>query len=376
MINRLLLDKINPLLRTNKVKIILGARRTGKTFLLKKIAEGLEEPYLFLNGEDAAVQGMLETRTVQNYLNVLGTKKILMIDEAQKIPGIGQKLKLMIDGIPELSIIVSGSSAFDLEGKMGEPLTGRKHSFVMYTFSEKEILPYEDAVKRRSNLEQRLIYGNYPEATLLNGNAAKEEYLRELVSSYLMKDILQYEDIRKPAQIVNLLRLIAFQAGNEVSPSELAQQLSLARITVEKYLDLLSKVFIIYKLEGFSRNLRKEIVKNNKWYFVDNGIRNAIIANFSPVNLRNDTGQLWGNYIISERIKHQHYSGLTVNNYFWRTYDQQEIDFIEERGGQLYGYEMKWKKLKVKTPVAWVKNYPGAGFTVVTPDNYLETFLN
>ena len=299
-----------------------------------------------------------------------------MIDEAQKIPGIGQKLKLMIDGIPELSIIVSGSSAFDLEGKMGEPLTGRKHSFVMYTFSEKEILPYEDAVKRRSNLEQRLIYGNYPEATLLNGNAAKEEYLRELVSSYLMKDILQYEDIRKPAQIVNLLRLIAFQAGNEVSPSELAQQLSLARITVEKYLDLLSKVFIIYKLEGFSRNLRKEIVKNNKWYFVDNGIRNAIIANFSPVNLRNDTGQLWGNYIISERIKHQHYSGLTVNNYFWRTYDQQEIDFIEERGGQLYGYEMKWKKLKVKTPVAWVKNYPGAGFTVVTPDNYLETFLN
>ncbi len=376
MINRLLFDKINPLLRTNKVKIILGARRTGKTFLLKKIAEGLEEPYLFLNGEDAAVQGMLETRTVQNYLNVLGTKKILMIDEAQKIPGIGQKLKLMIDGIPELSIIVSGSSAFDLEGKMGEPLTGRKHSFVMYTFSEKEILPYEDAVKRRSNLEQRLIYGNYPEATLLNGNAAKEEYLRELVSSYLMKDILQYEDIRKPAQIVNLLRLIAFQAGNEVSPSELAQQLSLARITVEKYLDLLSKVFIIYKLEGFSRNLRKEIVKNNKWYFVDNGIRNAIIANFSPVNLRNDTGQLWGNYIISERIKHQHYSGLTVNNYFWRTYDQQEIDFIEERGGQLYGYEMKWKKLKVKTPVAWVKNYPGAGFTVVTPDNYLETFLN
>lgn len=375
MINRLLFDKLRESLHSNKVKILIGARRTGKTYLIKKISSEIQTPYLFLNGEDMEVHSLLENRSIQNYRNILGDVRLLIIDEAQKIPGIGEKLKLMIDEIDGLSILITGSSAFDLEGKMGEPLTGRKRTFTIFPLSDNELLPYENLTERRANLDQRLVYGNYPEVISLPAPGQKEEYLRELVNSYLLKDILQYEQIRKPSQIVNLLRLLAFQVGSEANTNELAQQVAISRGTVEKYLDLLSKVFVIYKLEGFSRNLRKEVTKNSKWYFYDNGIRNALIANFNPVNLRNDTGQLWENYVITERIKHQSYSGMSVNNYFWRTYDRQEVDFVEERGGGLYACEMKWKKEKAKVPVAWRSSYPESEWKVITPENYVREFL-
>ena len=228
-------------------------------------------------------------------------------------------------------------------------------------------------MKKKGNLRTRLIYGNYPELIHKSGNEGKAEYLREVINSYLLKDILAFENIRNSDKIVALLRLIAFQIGGEVSLQELGTQLSMSKNTVEKYLDLLSKVFVIHKVGGFSRNLRKEITKNSRWYFYDNGLRNLLIANVNPIELRNDIGILWENYIISERIKFQRYNKMIVNNYFWRTYDQQEIDWVEERGGNLYGYEFKWNpKKRVKVPGAWKKQYKEAKFEVINQENYLN----
>ena len=231
-------------------------------------------------------------------------------------------------------------------------------------------------IQTKSLLEERLIYGSYPELIKYESNAEKAIYLNELVSSYLLKDILEHDGIKNSSKMINLLRLIAFQIGKEVSMDELGKQMGISRNTVEKYLDLLSKVFVIYKVSGFSRNLRKEITKMSKWNFYDNGIRNALIANFNPIAIRNDIGELWENYVLSERIKYQHYTGMIVNNYFWRTYYQQEIDWIEERTGDLFAYEMKWKvHKKAKVPSAWKEAYPKSKFSVITQDNYLDFII-
>ncbi|KAF0152863.1 MAG: putative ATPase [Ignavibacteria bacterium] len=375
-LDRSIKKKLISSLKPNKVILLLGPRRVGKTILLKQITETIDEPYLILNGEDFSTHDLLEKRTVQNYKQLIGNKRLLFIDEAQKIPGIGTKLKLMVDEIENIKIIITGSSAFDILGETGEPLTGRKITFTLFPFSEQELMHTDTIIERRENLHLRLIYGNYPEVTLIKNLEEKSEYLKEIINSYLLKDILMFENIKNSSRIINLLRLISFQVGSQVSIQELASQLQINRATVEKYLDLLSKVFVLYKLEGFSRNLRKEIVKHSKWYFYDNGIRNAVIANFSPLNLRSDTGMLWENYIMSERIKHQTYSGMITNNYFWRTYDQQEIDLVEERGGNLYGYEFKWKADKIKAPAAWKKSYPDAGFDVISQENYFDWVVN
>lgn len=369
-------DQILNKLVPNKVIILLGPRRIGKTVLLNQITERTEEPYLFLSGEDFEVISQLERKSIQNYKSIIGNHKLLIIDEAQKIPDIGLKLKLMVDHIEGLKILVTGSSAFDIQNFTGEPLTGRKTTFLLYSLSENELNQIENSLEKKANLRNRLIFGNYPELTQIQGNENKADYLREIINSFLLKDILAYDNIRNSEKIIALLRLIAYQIGNEVSLQEIGKQLGMSKNTVEKYLDLLSKVFVIHKVSGFSRNLRKEITKNSRWYFYDNGLRNMLIANLNPIEMRNDIGLLWENYIISERIKKQSYSRMIVNNYFWRTYDQQEIDWVEDRGGKLYGYEFKWNSKKnPKAPKTWIKEYPDADFLVINPDNYLDWVL-
>jgi predicted AAA+ superfamily ATPase len=367
-ITSIVTGKIKP----DKVIIINGARRVGKTFMLKEIIKDIGAPYLLLNGEDINTHTILSKRSAENYRQLMGSKKILIIDEAQKIPEIGNILKLIVDELSGIRIVVTGSSAFDLRNMTGEPLTGRKFTFTLFPLSEREFSQFETPVERTDRLKQRLIYGNYPELLHIPDAVEKREYLNELVSSYLLRDILVYENIKHSSKILNLLRLIAYQTGNQVSYHELGTQLSMSKNTVEKYLDLLSKVYIIYKVEGFSRNLRKEVTKSSKWYFYDNGIRNALIANFNNIELRNDSGQLWENYVISERLKYQQYKRKQTNNFFWRTYDQQEIDWVEEREGFLSGYELKWSGSKTKAPATWKKSYPDADFKVINPENYFD----
>ncbi len=372
-IKRLVEKHIIKGMQANKVLVLLGPRRVGKTMLLKQLIAQINEPYLLLNGEDFDTRKQLAYRSKQNYVNLLGTKKVLLIDEAQKIPEVGAILKLMVDEIDGLKILVTGSSAFDINQYTGEPLTGRKKDFNLLALSEVEYDQVENDIEKVTNLKHRLVYGNYPELLHIKDEEDKRDYLQDLVNAYLLKDILEFENIKNADKILSLLRLIAFQVGGEVSYNEIGQQLSMSKNTVEKYLDLLKKVYILHSLNGFSRNLRKEIAKGKKWYFFDNGIRNILIGNMNALDLRNDVGPLWENYIISERIKHQKYSRMLVYNYFWRTYDQQEIDWIEDRGGILYAYELKWNpKRKVKEPVAWKNAYTKSEFTVIHNDNYLE----
>ncbi|MEZ4983529.1 MAG: ATP-binding protein [Saprospiraceae bacterium] len=372
-LDRIIEAQILESLVPNKVVVLIGPRRVGKTILIEQILGKVNEPYLLMSGEDITVLELLKRRSLQNYTNLLQGKRLLIIDEAQKIPDIGNVLKLMIDQIKGVKIIVTGSSAFDINNYKGEPLTGRKITYILFALSDQELYQAENIFEKKDNLHKRLVYGNYPELLQLEENAKKVEYLREIVSSYLLKDILAFENIKNADKIFDLLRMIAFQIGSEVSIQELSNQLNMSKNTVDKYLDLLTKVYVIHKVNGFSKNLRKEVTKNSRWYFYDNGLRNAIIANLNPVGLRNDVGMLWENYIISERIKFQRYNKILVNNYFWRTYDQQEIDWVEERGGKLYGYEFKWNVNKqVKSPGAWKKNYENAEFEVINPDNYLD----
>lgn len=364
------LEKLSP----NKVLVLLGARRVGKTvFINQLIKNHLHEDLLLLNGEDMATAEVLSNRRVENYKALLGDKKLLIIDEAQGISEIGRILKLMVDNLPGLKIIVTGSSMFDLSNKLGEPLTGRQYTFKLYPLSQMEYTPNESIIETSARLEERMIFGNYPELLLFNDREEKKRYLNELISAYLLKDILSFEGIRNSSKMINILRMIAFQLGKEVSLEEVGRHTGLSRNTVERYLDLLSKVFIVFKLPGFSKNLRSEITKTSRWYFFDNGIRNALIANFNPLSLRNDTGELWENYVIAERIKFQQYTDYYSANYFWRTYQQQEIDWIEEMDGRLHAYEIKYNThKKAKVPTAWAQAYPEASFDVINPENYLD----
>jgi uncharacterized protein len=355
----------------NKVLIIFGTRRVGKTFLLKAVQEKLNQPAITLNGEDFEVQDLLQNITAPNYNLIVGSAKLLIIDEAQAVPNIGQILKFMIDTIPTLTILVTGSSSFDLLNKAGEPLTGRKIQFNLYPFSQLELTAIETYVDAVQHLEERLVLGGYPELLQLKTYHEKSEYLLELIQSYLLKDILAFEGIRQSDKIIRLLRLIAYQVGSEVSYNELATQLGMSKNTVENYLDLLSKVFIIYRLPAYSTNHRKEVSKGSKWYFYDNGIRNAIINDFKVLSLRNDLGSLWENYLISERIKRNKYLKENVEYYFWRNYSQQEVDLIEIRDGKIHAFEFKYSPdKKVKIPAAFSTTYPEASFERIARDNY------
>lgn len=358
----------------NKVLILLGARRVGKTAFIKNyLTTILKEKYLQLNGEDIDDINLLKERSVANYTRILANVELLIIDEAQNIPEIGLILKLIVDTIPRIKIIATGSSVFDLTNKLGEPLVGRKNTLYLFPFAQMEFSKNENYKTTISKLEERLLFGSYPELEQYPDWNDKISYLKEIINSYLLKDILVYDGIKQSDKILDLLKLIAFQIGKEVSILELATQLNLSKNTVANYLDLLSKVFVIYKVPGFSRNLRKEITKSNRWYFYDNGIRNTIISNFTRLENRTDIGALWENYLTSERIKHQNYHQKNITNYFWRTYDQQEIDWLEEENGNLHAFEFKWKeKKKAKIPSAFAKAYPEAIFTIINKQNYLE----
>lgn len=373
VVPRILEAEVEANIGKNKVLLIMGTRRVGKTFLLRTIEAKIDRRVLKLNGEDLDVQETLGNLREANYKRIIGDAEVVFIDEAQAVPEIGKALKLMIDSFPELTIVATGSSSFDLLNKAGEPLTGRKISFHLYPLAQAELNKIETPLETQQSLEERLILGSYPELLQLETFQKKSEYLLELIQSYLLKDILSFEGIRQPDKILRLLRLIAYQVGSEVSYSELGTQLGISKNTVENYLDLLSKVFIIYKIPAYSTNHRKEISKGSKWYFFDNGIRNAIINDFKLLSLRNDIGALWENYLLSERIKRNDYRRENVEYYFWRTYSQQEVDLVEVRSGKLWAFEFKYASdKKIKIPTAFASAYPDATFERISKDNYLD----
>jgi len=373
VINRIIESQITNLIDSNKVILILGTRRVGKTFLINSIQKNYKSKLIFLNGEDFDVQEIIKNRSTSNYKRLVGDNKLIIIDEAQSIPEIGMALKLLIDTNPNLTIIATGSSSLDLMNKTGEPLTGRNYQFNLYPISQLELMSTENFLETKQNLEERLIFGSYPELINLVSNDDKRNYLQQLVQSYLLKDILSFAAIKHSDKIVSLLRLIAYQVGSEVSYNELGTQLGMSRLTVETYLDLLSKVFIIYKLPSYSTNQRKEVTKSSKWYFFDNGIRNAIINDFRIPTLRNDIGNLWENYLVSERIKSNKYLNKTKELYFWRNYNQQEVDLIEVRDGAIATFEFKYSgNKKIKQPLSFKTLYPESTFECINKDNYID----
>ncbi len=372
-IQRLAALQLAKRIQQNKVLLLFGTRRVGKTHLIKSIESSLNIPFLHLNAEDTDTATLLENRSIANYKRLLGENRLLIIDEAQVIPEIGKILKLMIDEFEDLTIIATGSSAFDLSNQTGEPLTGRSYTYYLYPIAQAELAKHENLLQTKQNLEERLIYGSYPEIFSLESLKEKEEYLKNLVNSYLLKDILRFENIQNSNKIFDLMKLIAYQVGAEVSLDELGKQLGMSKNTVERYLDLLAKVQILFKLGGYSSNLRKEVTKSSKWYFFDNGIRNAIINDFRPLALRQDSGLLWENYCIYERIKINRYQKTDAEFFFWRTYDQQEIDLIEKVGQKIEAFEFKYNSSKkVKVPVFFQKNYPDAKFNLIHRDNYID----
>ena len=370
-IPQLQLSRLKKIIQPGKVIVIYGPRRVGKTTLIRKYLE-TRDNYLFVSGDDIFVKEYLSSDSIEKLKGFLGNKKLLVIDEAQEIENIGHNLKLIVDNVPDVEIIATGSSTFDLAKQVGEPLTGRKKVLQLFPISQLELDQIETRIETRAHIEERLIYGSYPEVVISSSNTDRTDYLREIISSYLYKDILRFDLVQKSKKLQDLLTLLAFQIGKEVSLSELATQLGMNRLTVERYLDLLEQVFVLINIRGFSRNLRSEVTKTSRYYFYDVGVRNALINNFNPLSLRNDVGELFENYLVLERIKKQHYTNLASNNYFWRTYDQKEIDWVEDREGLLHGYEFKWSSEKAKAPKLWYESYPQASFECINRENYLN----
>lgn len=375
-IQRDLLTKLPEYLLPGKVIVLYGPRQVGKTTLAHDLLDAVPLRSRFINADELIYRESLASQSSQRLGELLGDAEMLVIDEAQRVPDIGLNLKILVDSFPHARILATGSASFDLANKISEPLTGRKITFTMYPVSYGELRQTFGALETRSELERWLVWGGYPAITVTPDLTLRERLLGELVGSYLYRDILELEGIRRSEKIVDILRLLAFQIGQEVSLSELATNLALNRQTVERYLDLLEKVFVIFRVGGFSRNLRKEVTKNARYYFYDNGVRNSLIQNFNPLNLRDDVGQLWENFLMVERRKANQSADHIVNAYFWRTYDRKEIDYIEERGGRLYGYEFKWGNGRIRqaTRTAFLNAYPGAELATINRDNF-EAFL-
>jgi uncharacterized protein len=369
--NRYFEDQAGELVQPGKVLVIYGPRRVGKTELIKKMISGRPGKIYYGTGDDMDLQSLFSTRSLAKLSVALGSYNIVFIDEAQYISEVGAGLKLLTDHFPEMAIIVSGSSSFKLSGKLGEPLTGRQRIRVLYPISALEINNQFGGMELIHKRDELIIFGSYPETLRSESIEDKKEYLLTLRDSYLLKDILQFEDIRYAQKINDLLKLLAFQIGHEVSVNELSNNLGLGRQTIERYLDMLEKTFVIKRVSGFSRNLRSEISKSSRYYFWDNGIRNALINNFNPLESRNDNGMLWENFLFIERIKKQEYNRIYSNNYFWRTYTRQEIDFVEDREGKLFGYEFKWGIKKSKPPQLWKETYPEAYYEVINREDFI-----
>ena len=372
MFIRELESRIGQKLFKGKAIIVMGARQVGKTTLFNEVLTNQTDKVLRLNLDESEARQLLTDASLDTLRLLIADNTIIMIDEAQRVENIGLTLKRIVDNFPQVQLMVTGSSSLELRAKINEPLTGRKWEYLLFPISAQEILDSNGFLSLKQSLESRLIYGSYPD--VLNHEEDARETLLNLANSYLYKDLLELEGIRKPALLEKLLIAIALQLGSEVSYNELAKTIQSDTKTVEKYVDLLEKCFVIFRLGAFSRNLRNELKKSRKIYFYDNGIRNAIIQNFSPVGLRNDMGALWENYFISERIKANHYQGRYVHNYFWRTTTQLEIDYIEEEDGQFSVFEMKWNpnRSNTKIPSTFLNTYPVKTNAVVTPENYLE----
>ncbi|GMR10552.1 MAG: ATP-binding protein [Anaerolineae bacterium] len=369
-------EPLEAYLEPNKVVVIYGPRRVGKTTLLHEYLSNTKWRTLSVVGDDLPTQQLLSSRDVTLIQEYLEGYELFVIDEAQYVPSIGHALKIIVDQPRGIRVIATGSSSFDLSGQLGEPLTGRKRTLTLFPLSQHELLPLHNRFELKQRLEQRLIFGAYPQAITAQTRKARIEVVSEIANSYLLKDILDFDRVRGSRAIWDLLKLLAFQIGSEVSQNELSRSLGIDVKTVGRYLDLLEKSFVLYRLDGFSRNLRKEVTRNSKYFFYDNGIRNAVIAQFNRLDQRDDVGALWENFMVMERIKYLTYIAEAANLYFWRTYSQQEIDLVEERGRRLDGYEFKWSQSKtIKPPPEWARAYPKASFTVITPENYQELVL-
>lgn len=372
MIARVLEKTVRERLNTGKAIILFGARQVGKTTLLKTLF-GDSREVLWLNGDEMDVQSLFANSSASRFRAIFGNKKIIVVDEAQRITDIGLRLKLITDQIPEVQLIATGSSSFELANQINEPLTGRKWEYKMYPVAFGEMATHHGLLEEKRMLPHRLIYGYYPD--VVNNPGMEKEILKQLSDSYLYKDILLWDHIKKPEGLLKLLRGLAFQVGSQVSYNELSQLCGLDAKTVEKYIVLLEQTFVIFRLGSFSRNLRNELKSSRKIYFYDNGIRNALIANFNHFELRQDIGALWENFLVSERMKKLHYSQNWANSWYWRTKEQKEIDYIEESNGQLTAYEFKWNPVaKHKIPKLFLGAYPGSQFQVVHRDN-MDDFL-
>jgi predicted AAA+ superfamily ATPase len=358
-----------------KVLVLYGSRQVGKTTLLKRTLKDCKQTYLLVNGDNLKTRGTLGSQDTDILQKFVEGYEIIVIDEAQRIPNIGISLKILIDINPKLKIIATGSSSFELAGQVGEPLTGRKKTLTLYPVWSKELLKYYNKSELDEKLEDFLIYGLYPEVLVQKTAALRKEILEELTHSYLLKDIFDFDMVRGSKRILDLLRLLAFQVGKEVSLSELGQQLGIDYKTVARYLDLLEKSFVIINVRGYGSNLRKEITSKSKYYFYDNGIRNTLIANFNGLELRNDIGMLWENHIFIERLKKRNYQNIYANMFFWRTWQQQEIDLVEEKEGKLFGYEIKWKAGRQKPPRNFTEKYPESTWQVINRSNYLDFII-
>jgi len=360
MITRTLAKNISQKMHCGKAIIVVGARQTGKTTLIEHILK--DQDYLFLNGDDPSVRTLLTGVNTDQIRRLIGQHNVVFLDEAQRIPGIGLTLKIITDRFPEVQLLVSGSSSFDMAHQLNEPLTGRKWEYTLFPVSWREFEGHVGYLQAEQQLETRLLYGNYPEVVSFPGE--ERERLRELVGSYLYRDILAYAGIRKPDVLDNLLLALALQVGNEVNYNELAQTTGLNKGTVANYIDILEKGYIVFRLNSFARNLRTEIKRTRKIYFYDNGVRNAIISNFQPLDLREDKGALWENFLVSERLKYNLYDNTGARMYFWRTRQQQEIDYVEERDGHLTAYEFKWRPRKAKVSSSFLSAYDATARTI------------
>jgi len=372
-IERYIHQQLTEKLFKGKIILLFGARQTGKTTLLHHLLNQLPRQVLFLNGDDADVRSMLPDATSSRLKLLAGDHKVIFIDEAQRIADIGLILKLFADQLPGVQVIATGSSSFELANRLNEPLTGRKWEYHLFPLSFEEMVNHHGWLEEKRLLSHRLLYGYYPEIVTHPGSG--QDRLKALAGSYLYKDLLMLESIKKPIVLEKLLKALSLQLGNEVSYQELARLVGVNANTVEKYIDLLEKSFVIFRLTAYSRNIRNEIRKGRKIYFYDNGIRNAIIGNFNPLDLRTDTGALWENFLVSERMKYLASLQQDADRYFWRTTQQQEIDYLEEANGQLSAWEFKWNpKAKARFSKTFTKAYPDCPTAVVTPDNF-EAFI-
>jgi len=374
MIYRQLKSNIKTKLNTEKAIILLGARQVGKTTLLKNLFQDKND-VLWLNADEEDVRNLFDQASSTRLKAIFGNAKVIVVDEAQRIPNVGLRFKLITDEIPDVQLVASGSSAFELANNLNEPLTGRKWEFQMYPISFSEMVKHHGMLAENRMIPHRLLYGYYPE--IVNNPGNEISFLKQLTDSFLYKDILMLEQIKKSETIITLLKALAYQIGNQVSSNELAQICKIDSKTIDKYLSLLEKSFIIFRLNSFSRNIRNELKKSKKIYFYDLGIRNALINNFSQIENRQDLGALWENFLIAERLKQNQYLEKWRNTYFWRNTEQNEIDYIEEYNDQLYAYEFKWNpNAKARSTKSFIKGYPDAQVKVIHKDNFEEFLLD